>query len=134
MAVRAHGDKDFSKAYLRQYMEELKASPVGIDFTAGTVLRDFFSEWTSQTFYDLFDNLADAMFYGMLTMAEPHAQGMMRVPAIMVDMIPQLLFLARYYFPITEEASRGKITNFISGMKAMAPMLQGMMPPPEGGK
>jgi hypothetical protein len=134
VAVRAHGDKDFSKAYLKQYMEELKASPVGIDFTAGTVLRDFFSEWTSQTFYDLFDNLADAMFYGMLTMAEPHAQGMMRVPAIMVDMIPQLLFLARYYFPITEEASRGKIANFISGMKAMAPMIQGMMPPPEGDK
>ena len=53
VAVRAHGDKDFSKAYLKQYMEELQASPVGVDFTAGTVLRDFFAEWTSQTFYDL---------------------------------------------------------------------------------
>jgi len=107
---------------------------VGVDFTAGTVLRDFFAEWTSQTFYDLFDNLADAMFYGMLTMAEPHAQGMLRVPGILVDMVPQLLFLARYYFPITEEASRGKIANFVAGMKAMAPMLQSMIPPVEGGK
>jgi len=133
VAVRAHADRDFSKAYLKQYMEELKASPVGVDFTAGAVLRDFFAEWTSRTFYDLFDNLADAMFYGMLTMAEPHAEGMLRVPAILVDMIPQLLFLARYYFPITEEASRGKITSFIAGMKGMAPMLQAMMPPAAGG-
>ena len=136
VAVRAHKDKDFSKAYFKQYMEELKASPVGVDFTAGTVLRDFFSEWTSQTFYDLFDNVADAMFYGMLTMAEPHAQGMMRVPAILVDMVPQLLFLARYYFPITEEATREKTATFITGMKAMAPLLKSMMPPPAtaGGK
>jgi len=133
VAVRAHADKDFSKSYLKQYMEELRVSPVGVDFTAGAVLRDFFAEWTSQTFYDLFDNLADAMFYGMLTMAEPHAQGMLRVPAILVDMVPQLLFLARYYFPITEEASRGRITNFIAGMKGMAPMLQAMMPPAAGG-
>ena len=134
VAVRAHNDKDFSKAYFKQYMEELKVSPVGVDFTAGTVLRDFFSEWTSQTFYDLFDNLADAMFYAMLTMAEPHAQGMLRVPAILMDMIPQLLFLARYYFPIAEEGSREKITNFLAGMKAMAPMLQSMIPPDAGGK
>ena len=109
-------------------------SPVGVDFMAGTELRDFFSEWTSQTFYDLFDNLADAMFYGMLTMAEPHAQGMLRVPAILVDMIPQLLFLTRYYFPIAEEASREKITNFLAGMKMMAPILKSMMPPAAGGK
>jgi electron transfer flavoprotein-quinone oxidoreductase len=134
VAVRAHKDKDFSKAYFKQYMEELKASPVGVDFTAGAVLRDFFSEWTSQTFYDLFDNVADAMFYGMLTMAEPHAQGMLRVPAIMVDMIPQLLFLARYYFPITEEASREKTASFITGMKAMTPLIKSMMPPAAGGK
>jgi electron transfer flavoprotein-quinone oxidoreductase len=134
VAVRAHKDKDFSKAYFKQYMEELKASPVGVDFMAGTVLRDFFSEWTSQTFYDLFDNLADAMFYGMLTMAEPHAQGMLRVPAIMVDMIPQLLFLARYYFPTMEEASREKTANFITGMKAMSPLIKSMMPPATGGK
>ncbi|OGO01309.1 MAG: hypothetical protein A2Y72_01495 [Chloroflexi bacterium RBG_13_53_26] len=134
VALRAHKDKDFSKAYLSQYMEELKMSPVGVDFMAGTELRDFFSEWTSQTFYDLFDNLADAMFYGMLTMAEPHAQGMLRVPAILVDMIPQLLFLTRYYFPIAEEASREKITNFLAGMKMMAPILKSMMPPAAGGK
>jgi flavin-dependent dehydrogenase len=134
VAVRAHSDKDFSKAYFKQYMEELKASPVGVDFMAGTVLRDFFSEWTSQTFYDLFDNLADAMFYGMLTMAEPHAQGMLRVPGILVDMVPQLLFLTRYYFPIAEEASREKTVNFLAGMKAMAPLLKSMMPPAAGGK
>jgi flavin-dependent dehydrogenase len=134
VTLRAHKDRDFSKIYLKQYMEELKASPVGIDFTAGSVLRDFFSEWTSQTFYDLFDNLADAMFYGMLTMAEPHAQGMLRVPAILVDMIPQLLFLARYYFPITEEASRNKIKGVISSIKAVAPMLQSMSVLTAGGK
>jgi len=134
VAVRAHKDKDYSKAYLRQYMEELKASPVGIDFTAGTVLRDFFSEWTSQTFYDLFDNLADAMFYGMLTMAEPHAQGMLRIPAILMEMIPQLLFFARYYFPIAEEASREKTTNFVASVKTVAPMLQAMMQINSGGK
>lgn len=134
VAVRAHRDKDFSAAYLRQYMEELKVSPVGVDFMAGTVLRDFFSEWTSQTFYDLFDNVADAMFYGMLTMAEPHAQGMLRVPAILVDMVPQLLFLARYYFPIAEEASREKTASFLAGMKAMAPLLKSMMPQAAGGK
>lgn len=134
VTVRAHNDKDFSKAYLKQYMEELRASPVGVDFTAGTVLRDFFSQWTSQTFYDLFDNLADAMFYGMLTFAEPHAEGMLRVPAILIDMIPQLLFIARYYFPIAEEASREKLTKFLAGMKTMAPMLQTMMPDTAGGK
>ncbi len=134
VAQRAHIDKDFSKAYLKQYMEELKASPVGVDFTAGTVLRDFFSEWTSQTFYDLFDNLADAMFYAMLTMAEPHAQGMLRLPAILIDMIPQLLFFARYYLPIAEEASREKLTNFLAGMRTMAPMLQTMMQATTGGK
>jgi electron transfer flavoprotein-quinone oxidoreductase len=134
VALRAHKDKNFSKIYLKQYMDELKASPVGIDFTAGSVLRDFFSEWTSQTFYDLFDNLADAMFYGMLTMAEPHAEGMLRIPAIFVDMIPQLLFLARYYFPITEEASRSKIKGFISSIKAVAPLLQSMSVPTTGGQ
>jgi flavin-dependent dehydrogenase len=123
VALRAHKDKDFSKIYLKQYMEELKASPVGIDFTAGSVLRDFFAEWTSQTFYDLFDNLADAMFYGML-----------RIPAIMVDMIPQLLFLARYYLPIAEEASRDKIKVAISSLKAVAPMLQSMSALTAGGK
>ena len=133
VAVRAHKDKDFSKAYFKQYMEDLKASPVGVDFTSGAVLRDFFAEWTSQTFYDLFDNLADAMFYGMLTMAEPHAQGMLRVPGIFVDMIPQLLFLTRYYFPIAEEASREKTVNFLAGMRAMAPLLQSMMPQPAAG-
>jgi len=133
VAVRAHKEKDFSKAYFKQYMEELKASPVGVDFTSGAVLRDFFAEWTSQTFYDLFDNLADAMFYGMLTMAEPHAQGMLRVPGIFVDMIPQLLFLTRYYFPIAEEASREKTVNFLAGMRAMAPLLQSMMPQPAAG-
>jgi len=127
VAVRAHNDKDFSKKYLEQYMVELKTSPVGVDFTSGAVLRDFFSQWTSQTFYDLFDNLADAMFYGMLTMAEPHAEGMLRVPGILVEMIPQLMFLARYYFPIAEEASRDKIKNFIEGIKKMAPMLAPMM-------
>jgi len=134
VAVRAHKDKDFSKEYFKQYMEELKASPVGIDFTSGTVLRDFFSQWTSQTFYEFFDNLADAMFYGMLTFAEPHAHGMLRVPAIMVDMIPQMLFMARYYFPTAEEASRDKITSFITGAKMMAPMLKGIMQPPAGGE
>ena len=96
-------------------------------------VEDFFAEWTSQTFYDFFDNLADAMFYGMLTMAEPHAQGMLRVPAILMDMIPQLLFISRYYFPIAEEASRGKITNFLETMKIMKPMIQSMIPPAEGG-
>jgi electron transfer flavoprotein-quinone oxidoreductase len=134
VAVRAHKDKDFSKEYFKQYMEELKASPVGIDFTSGTVLRDFFSQWTSQTFYEFFDNLADAMLYGMLTMAEPHAEGMLRVPAILVDMIPQMLFMARYYFPTAEEASREKITNFLAGAKMMAPMLKVMMQPPAGGE
>ncbi|MDR9458648.1 MAG: NAD(P)/FAD-dependent oxidoreductase [Dehalococcoidia bacterium] len=134
VAVRAHKDKDFSKEYFKQYMEELKASPVGIDFTSGAVLRDFFSQWTSQTFYEFFDNLADAMFYGMLTMAEPHAEGMLRVPAILVDMIPQMLFMARYYFPTAEEASRDKITNFLAGAKMMAPMLKVMMQPPAGGE
>jgi electron transfer flavoprotein-quinone oxidoreductase len=134
VAVRAHKDKDFSKEYFKQYMEELKASPVGIDFTSGTVLRDFFSQWTSQTFYEFFDNLADAMFYGMLTMAEPHAEGMLRVPAILVDMIPQMLFMARYYFPTAEEASREKITGFLAGAKMMAPMLKVMMQPPAGGE
>jgi flavin-dependent dehydrogenase len=134
VAVRAHKDKDFSKEYFKQYMEELKASPVGIDFTSGAVLRDFFSQWTSQTFYEFFDNLADAMFYGMLTMAEPHAEGMLRVPAILVDMIPQMLFMARYYFPTAEEASREKITGFLAGAKMMAPMLKVMMQPPAGGE
>ena len=134
VAIRAHKDRDYSKAYLMQYMEELKASPVGIDFIAGTVLRDFFSEWTSQTFYDMFDNLADAMFYGMLTMAEPHAQGMLRIPAILIEMIPQLLFFARYYFPIAEEASREKSANLLAGIKTMAPMLQAMMQANSGGK
>jgi len=134
VAVRAHRDSDFSKEYFKQYMEELKVSPVGVDFTSGTVLRDFFASWTSQTFYDLFDNLADAMFYSMLTFAEPHAQGMLRVPAIMVDMIPQLLFMSRYYFPIAEEASRDKIKGFLAGTKMMAPMLKGMMQPPAGGE
>ena len=134
VAVRAHKDKDFSKEYFKQYMEELKASPVGIDFTSGAVLRDFFSQWTSQTFYEFFDNLADAMFYGMLTMAEPHAEGMLRVPAILVDMIPQMFFMARYYFPTAEEASRDKITSFITGAKMMAPMLKGIMQPPAGGE
>ena len=134
VAVRAHKDKDFSKEYFKQYMEELKVSPVGIDFTSGTVLRDFFSQWTSQTFYEFFDNLADAMFYGMLTMAEPHAKGMLRVPAILVDMIPQMLFMARYYFPTAEEASRDKITSFLAGAKMMAPMLKVMMQPPAGGE
>ncbi|MCK4361983.1 MAG: NAD(P)/FAD-dependent oxidoreductase [Dehalococcoidia bacterium] len=134
VAVRAHGDKDFSKAYLKKYMEELKVSPVGVDFTSGTVLRDFFAAWTSQTFYDLFDNLADAMFYSMLTFAEPHAHGMLRVPAIMVDMIPQLLFMSRYYFPIAEEASRDKIKGFLAGTKMVAPMLQNMMKATAGGK
>ena len=133
-ALRAHKDKDFSKIYLKQYMDELKSSPVGIDFTAGPVLRDFFAEWTSQTFYDFFDNLDDAIFYGMLTMAEPHAQGMLRVPAILVDMIPQLMFLARYYYPITEEASRDKIKNVIPIIKAVAPMLQSMGGLTAGGK
>jgi electron transfer flavoprotein-quinone oxidoreductase len=134
VAVRAHKDKDFSKEYFKQYMEELKASPVGIDFTSGTVLRDFFSQWTSQTFYEFFDNLADAMFYGMLTMAEPHAEGMLRVPAILADMIPQMFFMARYYFPTAEEASRDKITGFLAGVKMMAPMLKVMMQPPAGGE
>ena len=134
VAVRAHGDKDFSKAYLKQYMEELKVSPVGVDFTSGTVLRDFFAAWTSQTFYDLFDNLADAMFYGMLTFAEPHAHGMLRVPAILLDMVPQLLFMSRYYFPIAEEASRDKIKGFLTGTKMIAPMLKSMMQPPAGGE
>ncbi|MDM8000219.1 MAG: NAD(P)/FAD-dependent oxidoreductase [Dehalococcoidia bacterium] len=133
VAARAHRDKDFSKAYFKQYMEELKASPVGVDFTSGAVLRDFFAEWTSKTFYDLFDNVADAMFYGMLTMAEPHAQGMLRVPGIFADMIPQLLFLARYYFPIAEEASREKTANFLAGMRALTPLLQSMMPPATAG-
>lgn len=133
VAVCAHEQNDFSKAHLKQYMDKLKASPVGVDFTAGTVLRDFFSEWTSQTFYDFFDNLADAMFYGMLTMAEPHAEGMLRVPAIFIDMIPQLLFLARYYFPIAEEASRGKISNSLAGVKRMMPVLQSMMQATAGG-
>lgn len=132
VAVRAHEDRDFSKQYLRQYMEQLKASPVGIDFTSGAVLRDFFAEWTSQTFYKLFDNLADAMFYGMLTMAEPHAHGMLRVPAIVADMVPQLLFLARYYFPIAEEASRAKISAFMSTVKLATPMLQTMFAVPGG--
>ena len=134
VAVRAHRDNDFSKAYFKQYMNELKISPVGIDFTSGTVLRDFFSAWTSQTFYDLFDNLADAMFYGMLTMAEPHAQGMLRIPGILADMTPQLLFMSRYYFPIAEEASRDKIKGFLAGTKMMAPMLQNMMKATAGGK
>src|SRR4030042_4356686 len=50
-AVRAHKDKDFSKAYFKQYMEELKSSPVGVDFTAGTVLRDFFFGGHSHAVY-----------------------------------------------------------------------------------
>ena len=69
----------------------------------------------------------------MLTMAEPHAQGMLRIPAILVDMVPQLLFLARYYFPITEEASRGKTADFLKGMKTMMPLLRSMMQPNSGG-
>jgi hypothetical protein len=59
---------------------------------------------------------------------------MLRVPAIMVDMIPQMLFMARYYFPTAEEASRDKITGFITGAKMMAPMLKGIMQPPAGGE
>ena len=74
------------------------------------------------------------MFYGMLTMAEPHEEGMLRVPAILLEMFPQISFLMRYYFPIAEEASRGKISDFIAGMKKMAPMLQGMMKGAMGGK
>jgi len=54
-------------------MEELKHRR-GVDFTAGAVLRDFFRMDLSNVLR-LFDNVADAMFYGMLTMAEPHAQG-----------------------------------------------------------
>jgi len=134
VAVRAHKGKDFSSAFLKQYMEELKVSPVGVDFTSGPILRDFFEQWTSDTFYQLFDNLADIMFYGMLTMAEPHAEGMLRVPGILLEMLPQIGFLSRYYFPIAEEAARDKVTNFITGMKMMAPMLQGMMNQTSGGK
>jgi len=58
----------------------------------------------------------------------------LRVPAILVDMVPQLLFLARYYFPITEEASREKTASFLAGMRAMAPLIKSMMPPAQGGK
>jgi hypothetical protein len=59
---------------------------------------------------------------------------MLRVPAILVDMIPQLMFLARYYYPITEEASRDKIKNVIPIIKAVAPMLQSMGALTAGGK
>ena len=108
-AQKAHRAKDFSRAFLQQYMEELKLSPVGMDFMSGGTLRDFFAQFMSQEFYDFFDGLGDMMFYGMITMAEPHAIGMAKVLEIARKKKPAFKFMGSYYGPIISATYRHKL-------------------------
>jgi electron transfer flavoprotein-quinone oxidoreductase len=111
--VKAHREKDFSKRYLKQYMEELKASPIGVDFMSGGTLRDLFRQFMSQDFYDFFDAVADSMFYGMITMAEPHAIGMGRIPGILWRKRKPVRFMTKHYRPIVTETYKYRLSQRI---------------------
>ncbi len=112
-ALRAHAAGDFSQAILRQYMLDLKESPVGIDFMSGGTLRDFFAQFMSQEFYSFFDAVGDIMFYGMITMAEPHAVGMARIPGIIRRNSHAFKFMGRHYGPIISETYKYRVSKKI---------------------
>lgn len=116
-AVKAHKEKNFSKAYFKQYMEELRVSPVGIDFMSGGTLRDFFRQFMSQEFYNFFDSVSDMMFYGMITMAEPHAIGMARIPDIYKRNKEAFKFMSKYYKPIIWETYKYRLSKKIKDTK-----------------
>lgn len=116
-AVKAHKAKNFSKGFFKQYMEELKLSPVGVDFMSGGTLREFFRQFTSPEFYSAFDGINDMMFYGMIAMAEPHAFGISRVPGIMKKKKEAFRFLMHYYKPILMETYKYKLMRKIKDTK-----------------
>jgi hypothetical protein len=112
-AMKAHRDRDFSRQYFKQYMEALKDSPVGVDFTSGGTLRDFFRQFMSREFYEFFDAVGDIMFYGMITMAEPHALGMGRIPGIAWRKRKPIRFMAKHYRPIVRETYKYRLSQRI---------------------
>ena len=94
-------------------MLDLKESPVGIDFMSGGTLRDFFAQFMSQEFYSFFDAVGDIMFYGMITMAEPHAVGMARIPGIIRRNSHAFKFMGRHYGPIISETYKYRVSKKI---------------------
>jgi len=122
-AHKAHTAGDFSKAFFTQYMQELKVSPVGLDFMSGGTLRNFFAQFMSSEFYDFFDGLGDIMFYGMITMAEPHAIGMAKIPEIIKKKLPALKFMGSYYGPIISATYRHKLSQKIKDSRYLPDVL-----------